>query len=114
MSGKKLFVALMFLGLMIIGCSKPDVSQFISKESLDEATAACEGSTDRLCKYRPAFDKAEKYCSDNKMSDSQCKELMDAVTKKALSLTDDQVDEMNQTTDKIKRATEEIRRKNAK
>jgi ribosomal protein S13 len=81
---------------------------------LDEATVACVGSTDRLCKYRPAFAKAEKYCADNKMSDTQCKELMNAVTKKALSLTDDQIDEIKQTTDKFKQVTEEIRRKNAK
>jgi hypothetical protein len=114
MSYGKVLLTLMVLGFMFVGCNKPDVNQFITRESLDEATVACVGSTDRLCKYRPAFAKAEKYCSDNKMSDTQCKELMNAVTKKALSLTDDQNDEIKQTTDKFNQVTEEIRRKNAK
>jgi hypothetical protein len=114
MSYGKVLLTLMVLGFMVAGCSKPDVNQFITRESLDEATVACVGSTDRLCKYRPAFAKAEKYCADNRMSDAQCKQLMDDITKKALSYTQQQTDEMNQSTENLKRVTEELRRKNAR
>jgi PBP1b-binding outer membrane lipoprotein LpoB len=110
--GKVLLI--MVLGLMFVGCSKPDVNQFITRESFAEATVACEGSTDRLCRYRPAFVKAEKYCADNRMSDAQCNQVKDEITEEALSYAQEQIDEMNQSTEKLKRVTEERRRKNAK
>ncbi len=113
----KVLVTLVFLGLVFIGCSKPDsskphMSQFITRESLSREFIACEGSADlHRCITRPATRKAEKYCSDNKMSDSQCEELIDAVLDEISALTEMRSKAFIEATDRIRESTEEERRK---
>ncbi len=111
---RKVLVRFAFLGLVITGliACQPDVNQFITKESFDEAVKACENSTDIQCPYRPSLTKVEKYCSENNLSDTQCKRIMDDVFHKALYFRDQQTKEIQQTTEKLQRVTEELKRKN--
>ncbi len=113
----KVLVTLVFLGLVFIGCSKsgsskPDMRQFITRESLSSEFLACEGSANlHGCITRPAIRKVEKYCSDNKMSDSQCKELMNAVMDEVSTLTEMRSNAFREATDRMNEATEQERRK---
>jgi hypothetical protein len=112
MSYGKVLVTLVFLGFVFIGCSsKPDISQFVTKESFDKETVACRGSADILCSNRPAIRKVKKYCSDNKLSDSQCEELNNAVMEEMVALTEIQSKRIQEATDKMRETTEEQRRK---
>jgi hypothetical protein len=111
----KVLVTLMVLGLVFIGCSKPskpDMSQFITGESLAREFTACEDSENFYrCITRPAIRKAEKYCSDKKMSNSQCEELTNAVLDEISALSEIRSKRFREATDRIRDDTDDQRRK---
>jgi hypothetical protein len=104
-----LTVIALFL-LCLNACSqKTDVSLFITKETFDKATKDCEGSTEKQCSINPFYQKVDKHCSDNKLSEQQCNSIKIAVAQKALEYRNQQLEEIRQMTDKLREATNNLK-----
>lgn len=88
----------------------PNITQFITKDSYVKAIEVCIGSKDRICALRPFEEKVNKYCSDQKLPKDKCEKILILVGLKALEYHDQYNKEYMDTTDKIKRLTEDLKR----
>jgi hypothetical protein len=99
---KKVLLTSMLLGLLLVGCNKPDLSNFITEEAFQVEEKRCKGAYDEYCSLRPFLAKVEAYCLDKKLSESQCKDIKDDVVLEGIKFRRAETEFYRKTTETIK------------